>query len=126
MNSEKWFLARLLLITILIFFSVLISRSALNPAIAAEKISEGCPKLVGDFEDCYKKEFSRYLKEQDLSFGIQTLKELQKFNPALNHCHVLSHHIGRTAAIQKPEDWLDYFNQVGFNDCGGGYLHGII
>lgn len=92
---------------------------------AAIKMASNCKGTSGK-EPCYIKEFNSVTREKGFTFAENTLYALQNFDPALRHCHVISHEISKIATRANPSLWQDLIASVNVDTCGGGFLHGIL
>lgn len=91
----------------------------------AQRLVDFCyPKV--DRWKCYQEELKKLTERSDLFFAADTLFVAQTIDPVLKDCHVLAHFISQKETEKNPERWKELINKVDVNQCGTGYMHGII
>lgn len=78
------------------------------------------------FETCYATELGDLTKKTTLEFAVQTLSELEKIDSNANECHLIAHEIALAETSKDPNSWKEMLRRTDPQQCGGGYLHGII
>lgn len=95
-----------------------------NPQQEAEKIYSNCQGK--DLNICYPESFGELTKVSTLPLALTTLHLLQDLDPSSRGCHLIAHYIAISETLKKPNRWKDLISTLDPNECGGGFIHGVL
>jgi hypothetical protein len=136
-KSSLFILAIFLFLIICAISFALISKNIIRSNFSLNKLSGG--EITDDARNavnrcrpdrrwryCYGEEIGKLVKQNNFSYALAVLKEVESLDPKTQDCHLISHKIASEEVSKDPERWFTMFEKVNQDICSGGFIHGAL